>query len=133
MPYVYGVVFFWRCQMQAVVVGGGVVGSLIARELSRYRMKVILVDKLEDMGQGISKANSAILHGGYDDPPGTLRAKFCAVGNSMFTKLSEELKFPVKRIGSIVVANNESDLPKLKELLENGVKNGVQDLKIVGR
>jgi len=119
--------------MQAVVVGGGVVGSLIARELSRYRMKVILVDKSEDIGQGISKANSAILHGGYDDPPGTLRARFCAVGNSMFTKLSEELKFPVKRIGSIVVARNESDLPKLKELLENGVKNGVQDLKIVGK
>lgn len=119
--------------MQAVVIGGGVVGSLIARELSRFRIKVVLVEKSEDIGQGVTKANSAILHGGYDDPPGTLRARFCAPGNLMFDKLAEELKFPVKRTGSIVVAKDRNELPKLEELLQNGINNGVKDLRIVGK
>lgn len=119
--------------MQAVVIGGGVVGSLIARELSRFRIKVVLVEKSEDIGQGVTKANSAILHGGYDDPPGTLRARFCASGNLMFDELSEELRFPIRRTGSIVVAKDRSELPKLEELLQNGINNGVKDLKIVGR
>ncbi|PNE22750.1 ferredoxin [Mesotoga sp. Brook.08.YT.4.2.5.1] len=117
--------------MQAVVIGGGVVGSLIARELTRYKIEVVLVEKSEDIGQGVTKANSAILHGGYDDPPDTLRAKLCAAGNSMFTRLSEELKFPVKRTGSLVVARGRDELPRLEELLENGIRNGVEGLRIV--
>ncbi len=117
--------------MQAVVIGGGVVGSLIARELTRYKIEVVLVEKSEDIGQGVTKANSAILHGGYDDPPDTLRAKLCAAGNSMFTRLSEELKFPVKRTGSLVVARGRDELPRLEKLLENGIRNGVEGLRIV--
>jgi glycerol-3-phosphate dehydrogenase len=131
--------FSWRgfsfggAEMQTLVIGGGLVGALIARELTRYEMKVLLVEKREDLGQGITKANSAILHGGYDDPPNTLRGKLCAKGNRLYNQLAEELKIAVNRVGSIVVAKGEEELRKLEILLENGKANSVEGLRIVGR
>lgn len=119
--------------MQAVVIGGGVVGALIARELSKLNLSVVLIEKKSDLGQGISKANSAILHGGYDDPPGSLRAKLCAKGNKLYSELSSELKFPVKRTGSLVVAKGRKELARLEALLRDGRKNGVEGLRIVKR
>jgi glycerol-3-phosphate dehydrogenase len=119
--------------MRSVVIGGGVIGTLIARQLSRFEGEVILIEKREDLGQGITKANSAIIHGGYDDPPASLRGKLCVRGNELYDGLARELKVPVNRIGSIVVAKNEEELKKLQELLLNGQANGVRDLRIVGR
>jgi len=125
--------FFGGVSMRSVVIGGGVIGTLIARQLSKFEGEVILIEKREDLGQGITKANSAIIHGGYDDPPASLRGRLCARGNELYDRLARELKVPVNRIGSIVVARNEEELKKLEELLVNGQANGVRDLRIVGR
>ncbi|HOO31677.1 MAG TPA: NAD(P)/FAD-dependent oxidoreductase [Thermotogota bacterium] len=119
--------------MQAVVVGAGVVGSLIARELTKYNVNVTLIEKEEDAGWGVTKANSAVIHGGYDDPPETIRGRFAAKGNQMYTELSKELGFDLKRIGSYVLAFNETDRPYLEELLEKAEKNGVPGCEIHDR
>ena len=85
--------------MRSVVIGGGVIGTLIARQLSKFEGEVILIEKREDLGQGITKASSAIIHGGYDDPPVSLRDRLCARGNKLYDRLAREWKVPLKRIG----------------------------------
>lgn len=77
------------------------------------------------------KANSAIVHAGYDAVPGSLMAKLNVKGNEMMEQLSKDLDFPFRRIGSLVICLNETDMPKLQELYEKGLKNGVRDLKII--
>ena len=113
------------------IIGGGVTGSAIARELSRYDLRVCLVEKEEDVCSGTSKANSAIVHAGYDAAPGSLKAKLKVEGNRIMGKLSEELDFDFKRNGSMVLCFSEEDLPALKELCERGVANGVPDIRII--
>ncbi|BBE30411.1 FAD/NAD(P)-binding oxidoreductase [Tepiditoga spiralis] len=117
--------------MKIVVIGGGVVGSLVARELCKYEVDVTLIDKNFDIGMGVSKANSAILHAGYDDEAGTQRAKFCVRGNELYTKLEEELEIDVKRIGSHVLAFKNEDLNTLDELYKRGIENGVPGMRIL--
>ncbi|QTA37227.1 NAD(P)/FAD-dependent oxidoreductase [Thermosipho ferrireducens] len=117
--------------MKIYIIGAGISGSLIARELSKYEVEVHLIEKNPDVGWGVTKANSAIIHGGYDDPPGTVRAQFSSIGNKMYDQLSKELDFDFKRIGSYVVAFNENEVLYLKELKERGRKNGVTNLEIV--
>ncbi|AKI96918.1 NAD(P)/FAD-dependent oxidoreductase [Kosmotoga pacifica] len=120
--------------MKIAIIGGGIVGALLAYELSHYEVEVILIEKRSDFGQGVTKANSAIVHGGYDDPPGSLRASLCYHGNQLYDELSEKLGVPLKRTGSLVVARDSLDeLKKLNELLEKGEKNGVSGIKIVDR
>ena len=119
--------------MKAVVIGAGIVGSLIARELTRYGFDVSIIEKEADVGWGVTKANSGIVHAGYDDEPGTLRAALCAKGNAMYEELSKELDFKVKRTGSFVVAFSDEELKILKELLKRGEINGVPNLKILDR
>ena len=119
--------------MKVAVIGSGIVGSLVAREFTKYDVNVDIFEKLPDVGWGITKANSGILHAGYDDEPGTLRSKYCARGNEMYEELSKELNFELKRIGSLVVAFNDEDMKKLEELLERGEKNGVKELRIISR
>ncbi|PLV60491.1 NAD(P)/FAD-dependent oxidoreductase [Thermotoga sp. KOL6] len=119
--------------MRVVVIGAGVFGSLIARELTKYDVEVILIEKNLDVGWGVTKANSAIVHAGYDDPPGSVRAQFCAKGNMMYEDLSKELDFDFKRIGSFVVAFNEEELEELEKLLKQGEENGVPGLTILER
>lgn len=113
------------------VIGAGVIGSAIARELSRYQLKTIVLEKEEDVCCGTSKANSAIIHAGFDAKPGSLKAKMNVEGSRMMEELSKELDFPYKRNGSLVLCFDEKDLPGLYALKEKGMKNGVQGLEII--
>lgn len=114
-----------------IIIGGGVSGAASARELSRYKIKACVLEKEEDVCCGTSKANSAIVHAGYDAVPGSLMAKLNVKGNEVMEQLSKDLDFPFRRIGSLVICLNETDMPKLQELYEKGLKNGVRDLKII--
>ncbi len=118
---------------KVVVIGAGVVGSLIARELTKYNCYVTLIDKEEDAGWGVTKANSAIIHGGYDDPIDSVRGQFAAKGNRMYTKLSSELRFELKRIGSYVLAFEDDEMPYLDQLMERAKSNGVEGCEIHGK
>lgn len=113
------------------IIGAGVVGCSIARELAKYDLKVCVVEKGSDVAVGTTKANSAIIHAGYDAKPGTLKGMLNAKGNAMFDKLAQELDFPFKRNGSLVLCFNKEEMPNLLELKERGEKNGVPDLEII--
>lgn len=113
------------------VIGAGVVGALTARELSKYELRICILEKGADVASGSSKANSAIVHAGYDPLPGTLKARFNVKGNEMFERLSQELEVPFKRIGSLVLAFNEADMEVLQKLYERGAENGVPGLEIL--
>ena len=114
-----------------MIIGGGAAGCAAARELSRYKANICVVEKEEDVCAGTSKANSAIVHAGYDAEPGSLMAKLNVMGNEMMEAMSKELDFDFKRIGSMVVCVHEEDICKLEELLERGKKNGVKDMRIL--
>lgn len=116
-----------------VIIGAGVSGSAAARELSRYDLKVCVVEKEEDVCCGTSKANSAIVHAGFDAEEGSLMAKLNVEGNQMMEALSKELDFHFKQNGSLVVCLHEEELPNLQALYQRGVKNGVKDLRIVNQ
>lgn len=115
------------------IVGAGVVGSAIARELSKYKVNACVIERDEDVCNGTSKANSAIVHAGFDATPGTLKAQLNVRGNEMMDQLSKDLDFPFKRNGSLVVCTKGQDPALLDELLEKGKKNGVPDLRILDR
>ncbi len=115
-----------------VVIGSGVIGCAVARELSRYQLKICVLEKEEDVCSGTSKANSAIVHGGFDAEPGTLKAKFNIQGSRMMEDLSKELDFDYKRNGSLVLCFAKEDRPALQALYEKGVKNGVEGMSIIG-
>ena len=114
-----------------IIIGGGVVGCSVARELSCFDADILLLERGNDVSVGTSKANSGIVHGGYDAKPGTLKAKFNVAGNAMFDALARELDFPFKRNGSMVLCFDKADIGKLLELKEQGVKNGVQGLYVL--
>ena len=107
------------------VIGGGVIGSAIARELSRYELSICVVEKEEDVCSGTSKANSAIVHAGYDAKPGSKKAERNVKGNAMMGDLARDLEFEFKRNGSLVLCFADEDMPKLGELYQRGLKNGV--------
>lgn len=115
-----------------LITGGGVVGCAVARELSRFDLNIILLEKSSDICAGQSRANTAIIHGGYDAKPGTLKAKYNVAGNAMFDDICEELEVRYRRNSSLVVSFDEADDGRLTELLERGRKNGVQKLSIIG-
>lgn len=115
------------------IIGAGVIGTFIARELSRYKLNIVLLEKDNDVANGTTKANSAIIHAGYDAEPGTNMARFNSKGNPMFDKVCEELDVEFKRIGSLVVAFNDKDMIKVKELYERGIKNGIPKMEIIGK
>ncbi|MEA4828106.1 MAG: NAD(P)/FAD-dependent oxidoreductase, partial [Clostridium sp.] len=127
--------FVWRRykMFDVVIIGAGVIGCSIARELSKYELKTCVLEKGPDVAIGTSKANSGIVHAGHDAKPNTLKGKLNAKGNAMFDKLSKELDFPCKRNGSLVVCFSENDLEKLEQLKEKGQKNGVPGLEILNR
>ncbi len=115
----------------AVIIGAGVTGCAVARELSRRKGRFLVLEKEQDVCEGTSKANSAIVHAGFDAAPGTLKAKMNVRGNAMMDKLSEELDIPFRRPGALVVCLNAEEMPHLQELYERGVKNGVPGLKLL--
>jgi len=114
-----------------LIIGGGVIGCAVARELSKYDVKITLVEKDEDVCSGTSKANSAIVHAGFDAIPGSLKAKFNVRGNEMMEELSKKLDFPFKKNGSLVLCFDAADMDKLNDLYDRGIQNGVKDLKIL--
>ncbi len=116
-----------------IVIGAGVTGCSIARELARYEWKVTVLERASDVCEGTSKANSGIAHAGFDAVPGTLKAKLNVEGSGMMEALSKELDFPFRRNGSLVLCFDQADRPKLQKLLEQGNKNGVKDLRIIER
>lgn len=116
-----------------ILIGGGVVGCAVARELARYNLSVALLEKTADVCNGQSKANTAIVHGGYDAAPGSNKAKFNVRGNAMFERITKELSVPFSRNGSLVVSFEEDGLPVLMELKRRGEANGVKGLAILGR
>ena len=116
-----------------LIIGAGVCGCAIARELSRKQASIVVVERAEDVCCGTSKANSAIVHAGYDARHGTLMAKLNVLGSEMMPGLSKELDFPYRQNGSLVVMLDEADRPNLIKLYENGLKNGVKGLRIIER
>ncbi len=108
-----------------IVVGAGVVGCAVARELTRYNLNVAVLESGSDIAEGASKANSAIVHAGFDAKPGTAKARFNVLGNRMFEDVCRELKVPFKRNGSLVLAFGSEDEAVLAELKARGETNGV--------
>ena len=116
-----------------IIIGAGVSGCAIARELSRKKAKILVVEREEDVCCGTSKANSAIVHAGYDAKHGSLMAKLNVEGSRMMPQLAKDLDIPFEVNGSLVVMMNEEDRPNLMKLYENGLQNGVDTIRIVER
>ncbi len=114
------------------IVGAGVIGTGIARELSRYQVDVAVLEKEPDVGWGTTKANSGIVHAGYDAPPGSVKASFSASGNKKYEEWTEPLSVPFERVGSLVSAKDESKISELERLKGQGEENGVERLEIIG-
>lgn len=114
-----------------VMIGAGVIGTGIARELSRYELDVAVLEKEPDVGWGTTKANSGIVHAGYDAKPGTVKASFSAPGNKRYDEWAEPLSVPFKRIGSFVSTKDRSQLSKLRKLKTQGRENGVDQLEVI--
>lgn len=118
-------------RFDVAVIGAGVVGASIARELSRYKLSTVVVERCEDVCSGTSKANSAIVHAGYDAVPGSLKAKFNVRGAELIRELSKKLDFDYRENGSMVISLSPEGHAGLVTLLEKGEKNGVKDLEII--
>lgn len=113
------------------IIGCGVVGASVAYQLSKYDLRVLILEKENDVAMGTTKANSAIVHAGYDPESGTLMAQLNVRGSERMEALCEELSVKYKRIGSLVLAFDEQDLSHIQKLYENGVRNGVPGLKLL--
>lgn len=120
-------------RFDVLVIGGGVVGSAIARELTRYRLRVAVLEKNLDVVCETSGRNSAVVHGGFAYDTGTLKAKLCLAGNRMMDQLSRELGFAFLRCGKVLVGHTREHWESLQRTLEQGRRNGVQGLSLIGR
>jgi glycerol-3-phosphate dehydrogenase len=119
--------------VDVVVIGAGVVGCAIARELSKYRLSALVLEKEGDVAEGISKANSGVIHAGFNVRSGSRKALLNIEGAADFPGICEELGVPYQKVGKLVVAKDESELPYLKRLLEQGRENGCSGLSIIGK
>ncbi len=117
----------------AVIIGAGITGSMIARELSKYELKICLIEKENDVAFGATRANSAIVHAGFDAKEGSLKAKLNVRGSEMMKKVADELGVKYQNNGSLVIGFDSDDMEHIEELYERGCKNGVRDLEIIGR
>lgn len=120
-------------EYDAAIIGGGVIGAAVARELSRYPLQICLLEKEEDVCSGTSKANSAIIHGGFDAKPGSMKARMNVEGNRMMDSLAKELDIDFRRNGSMVVCFDKEGVAGLEKLLQQGIANGVEGLVILNR
>ncbi|MCG8481493.1 MAG: NAD(P)/FAD-dependent oxidoreductase, partial [Spirochaetales bacterium] len=116
-----------------VIVGAGIVGSMVARALSKYRLSVAVVEKEADVGMGQSTSNSAIIHSGHDPEPGTEKARLNVRGNELWYDVAAELDVPLSRTGALIVAVGAEEQRALYPLLERGTSNGVKGLEILTR
>ena len=115
------------------IVGAGVTGALTARELSRFQLRIALLEAENDVAMGATKANSGIVHAGFDALPGTLKAKFNVKGTAMMPEYCKELNVPYKNNGSLVVAFSEEEITELKTLYERGLQNNVEGMELLSR
>jgi len=115
------------------IIGAGVVGGMVARKLAAYRLRVCLLEKNNDVAMGATRANSAIVHAGFDAKEGSLKAKFNVQGSEMMESVARELGVKYQKNGSLVVGYHEEDVPVLEELLHRGQTNGVRDLRLIDR
>lgn len=116
-----------------LIIGAGIVGSSIAFELSKYDLKVAVVEKENDVSLGTTKANSGIVHAGYDPRPGTIMARLNVLGNKMYEELAPKLNVHYKKIGSLVIGRNDKDKALIEELYRRGIENGVPELSIIDK
>jgi glycerol-3-phosphate dehydrogenase len=116
-----------------LIIGAGVIGCSIARELSKYDLEICVIEKEPDVAAGTTKANSAIVHAGFDAKPSSLKGQLNVKGNAMFDKLSKELDFPFKRIGAFVLCFDQKDFHRLEGLKKQGETNGVPGLRVLGK
>ncbi|MBN1754761.1 NAD(P)/FAD-dependent oxidoreductase [bacterium] len=114
-----------------IIIGAGVVGCSIARELSRFKLDLMVIEKEEDVASGISKGNSGVIHAGYHKEPGSLKATLNVAGHRYFQEWGEQLDFPVKFNGKLVVAKVKEEVEGLRKLMERGRKNGVKGLELI--
>lgn len=114
-----------------VIIGAGVTGTSVAYNLSKFKGDFLVVEKHSDICEETSKANSAICHGGYDAEPGSMKAKMNVEGNHMMREIADELSFPYKQIGTLVLCHDEKDFPKLQKLYDQGIENGVSGMEII--
>ena len=118
-------------RFDVVIIGAGVIGCAIARELSKYKVNVAVLEKEDDVGWGISCRNSGVVHAGFNNKPGTLMAQFCVEGNKSFAELCRQLDVPCKKIGKLVVAKKKEEIKGLQKLKQQGDTNGVDNLQII--
>jgi glycerol-3-phosphate dehydrogenase len=116
---------------QVAIIGGGVIGSAIAWELSKYKVDVVVFEMGSDVASGASKANSGVIHSGINSPTGSLKARFCVEGNSMFKTLADELGFQLKWVGKWIIAKNQHEEKELNRLQNVGIENNVPYLEII--
>ncbi|MBQ7119961.1 MAG: NAD(P)/FAD-dependent oxidoreductase [Oscillospiraceae bacterium] len=116
---------------KVAIIGAGVIGAMIARELSKYDIGVCILEKENDVAMGTTRANSAIVHAGFDAIPGSLKARFNVRGSNLMEKVAGELGVKYKKNGSLVIGFNDSDRAVLQELFERGNRNGVKDLELI--
>ena len=113
------------------IIGGGVVGGMIARTMSKYGGRLVIVEKESDVAMGQSKANSGVVHAGYDPEPGSLKAILNVRGSQMMEEVCRELDVKYRKNGILVVGFDDKDMARLKELLQRGRQNGVEGLEII--
>ncbi|MDI9486270.1 MAG: NAD(P)/FAD-dependent oxidoreductase [Bacillota bacterium] len=117
---------------QVVIVGGGIIGTAAARELSRYKLDVLLLEKEPEVGWGTTKANSGIVHGGFHEEEGTLKGKYCFPGNQMYPKLCEELNVCFVQNGILMVGRTPEEMETVRQYYERGKRRGV-NVKLLSR
>ena len=119
--------------IDVAVIGSGIMGAAVARELSRYNLNIVIIEKTNDVSCGTTKANSAIVHAGYDAKEGTLMAKYNARGNAMYEELCEEVDAPYRKTGSYVLAFSPKEKEHLELLYKRGINNGIPEMEIIGK
>ena len=118
-------------EYDVVIIGAGIVGASIARQLCRYQLRVALLEKEADVSFGTSKANSGIVHAGFHDKPGTLKARLCVRGNLLYEQWAEELEFPFRRCGILTVATDDEQAHQIETLYHRGLQNRVPYMQIL--
>ena len=129
----FGASFFFKGEIMynVAIIGAGVVGGMIARELTKYGLKVCILEKENDVAMGATKANSAIVHAGFDAKEGSLKALLNVKGSMMMPTITKELGVKYQNNGALVIGFNESDEEAINELFERGIKNGVKGLEVL--
>jgi len=117
-------------EFHVAIIGGGVIGSAIAQELSKYNLNIVVFEKGSDVASDASKANSGVVHSGINSPAGSLKARFCVEGNQMLQSLSDDLAFSLKWVGKYIVATNADEFKELQRLKKNGEKNKITGLEV---